>query len=74
MTSPWKTKKLSVIKIAAAFTPWLISMYLLYWLEYGGIWTYETPHRGKTAVLILVAGMSLSFLVRSFFVRREKTS
>ena len=38
-------------------------MYTLYWLEYGEIWTTATPHRGKTSVIILLLGMSLSFLL-----------
>ena len=45
------------LKVAIAFTPWLISMYILYWLNYGEIWTSETPHRGKISVAILVVGM-----------------
>ena len=46
-------------------------MYLLYWLEYGAIWTTETAHRGKISVAILVAGMGLSFLVQSQIAKRK---
>lgn len=53
------------IKVALAFIPWLASMFLLYWLEYGQIWNTETPHRGKTSVAILVTGMLLSFFMYS---------
>jgi hypothetical protein len=60
------------LEVAIAFTPWLISIYVLYWLEYGEIWTTETAHRGKIAVAILVVGMGLSFLVQSHFARREQ--
>jgi len=60
------------LEVAIAFTPWLISMYVLYWLEYGEIWTMETAHRGKIAVAILAIGMGLSFLVQSHFSKREQ--
>jgi hypothetical protein len=62
----------NVLKVAIAFTPWLISMYLLYWLEYGEIWTTETAHRGKMSAAILAVGMGLSFLVQSRFAKRDQ--
>ena len=66
-----------MLEIAIAFTPWLISMYVLYllnygWLNYGGIWTSETPHRGKISVAILVVGMGSSFLVQSRFTKHKQ--
>ncbi len=61
------------LEVAIAFTPWLISMYVLYWLEYGEIWTTETAHRDKMTIVILVVGMGLSFLVHSHFARRAQT-
>ena len=61
-----------MIKVAIAMTPWLISMYVLYWLEYGEVWTTETAHRGKISVAILALGMGLSFLVQSRFAKREQ--
>jgi len=67
MLLPLKTQASKALKIAIAFTPWVISMYVLYWLEYGGIWTIETAHRGKLSVAILLVGMGLSFLVQSRF-------
>lgn len=57
--------------IAAALIPWLLSMYLFYWLDSSGTWTSETPHRGKISVALLSAGMGLSFLLFSFFRRRS---
>jgi hypothetical protein len=60
------------LKVVIAFMPWLISMYLLYWLEYGQIWTTETAHRGKITVAILAMGMGLSFLVRSHFAKNGR--
>jgi len=62
----------NVLKVAIAFTPLLISMYLLYWLEYGEIWTAETAHRGKISAAILAVGMGLSFLVQSRFAKRDQ--
>ena len=50
-------------KALIAFIPWVVSMYTLYWLEYGEVWTTATPHRGKTSVIILLIGMVLSFLL-----------
>jgi uncharacterized membrane protein YGL010W len=48
-------------------------MFLLYWLEYGQIWTTETAHRGKISVAILLIGMGLSFLVHSYFAKRQQS-
>ncbi len=62
----------NALKVAIAFTPWLISMYVLYWLEYGEIWTSETAHRGKITVVILAVGMGLSFLIQSHFAEHEQ--
>jgi hypothetical protein len=72
MSEPLKIQARNALKVAIAFTPWLISMYLLYWLEYSEIWTIETAHRGKMSVAILLVGMVLSFLVRSRFARLEQ--
>ena len=67
-----KTKFRNALEIAISFAPWVISMYVLYWLDYSEIWSTETAHRGKIAVAILVAGMGLSFLVHSFFSKRKQ--
>ncbi len=72
MPDSLKTRTRSALEVAVAFAPWLISLYVLYWLEYGEIWTTETAHRGKTTGAILVLGMGLSFLVRSHFARRKQ--
>ena len=73
MLSSLKTKTRYALKVAIAFTPWLLSMYLLYRLSYGGILISETAHRGKISVVILAAGMVLSFLVQSHFAKRKQT-
>jgi hypothetical protein len=72
MLNTLKTKTLYALEIAIAFTPWVISMYVLYWLDYGEIWTSDTAHRGKIAVAILAIGMGLSFLVQSYFTKRKQ--
>ena len=71
MSDFYKTKARHLLEVAIAFVPWVISMYLLYWLEYGEIWSTETAHRGKISVAILVAGMGLSFLVKSRLAARR---
>ena len=72
MLNSLKMRTLYVLEVSIAFTPWLISMYVLYWLNYGGIWTSATAHRGKISVAILVVGMGLSFLVQSRFAKRKQ--
>ncbi|NCF16458.1 MAG: hypothetical protein GWP62_14180 [Gammaproteobacteria bacterium] len=61
-----------MLRIAVAMTPWILSMYTLYWLEHGEIWTTETAHRGKISVTILLIGMVSSFLIMSYFAARQK--
>ena len=62
----------SALKLAIAFTPWLVSMYVFFWLDHSEIWTSETPHRGKISVAILATGMLLSFLLQSHFSRGQQ--
>ena len=71
MSRSFKTGAQTVLKAVVALTPWLISMYLFYWLQYSGTWTIATPHRGKVSVAILAAGMILSFLIQSHFYKRK---
>ena len=65
-----KSKALSSLRIAIALVPWLASMYVFYWLDSSGTWTSETPHRGKLSIVLLSAGMGLSFYAYSFLERR----
>ena len=65
---------MAILKALVAFLPWLMSMYTLYWLDYGNIWSYETPHRGKISVAILVIGMAVSFILYSRFFGRRKVN
>jgi hypothetical protein len=74
MLNALQTRARKALQVAVAVTPWLLSMYALYWLEHGQVWTTETPHRGKITVTILALGMSLSFLLHSRFVARRSAS
>jgi hypothetical protein len=73
MSNTLKARLHRAFKVVIAFTPWVVSMFTLYWLEYGEFWTVDTPHRGKISVAILVVGMGLSFLLQSHFSKRKKT-
>lgn len=73
MLNALKTRMGRALEVAVSLAPWVISMYVFYWLDSSGIWTSATPHRGKMSVAILAAGMLLSFLTASFFAgRRQK--
>ena len=72
MSTRLKAKCRHVIEYALALAPWLISMYVFYWLNSSDTWTSETPHRGKLSVALLAAGMFGSFLVHSYFSERRR--
>ena len=72
MSKSLVTRAGHALRVAIAFAPWVISMYTLYWLEYGEIWNTDTAHRGKISVLILTTGMLLSFFVYSYLEKRSK--
>jgi len=72
MADSLKMQTRHALKILIAFTPWVISMFVLYLLETDEIWTIDTANPGKISVAILVAGMGLSFLVKSYFARRKQ--
>jgi len=72
MLNTLKTRVRNAFKFAIAFAPWLVAMFLFWWLDSSGTWTNDTPHRGKLSVAILSAGMLLSFLLWSHFARREQ--
>ncbi|MFT4825393.1 MAG: NADH:ubiquinone oxidoreductase subunit 2 (subunit N) [Halioglobus sp.] len=74
MSVPGKHRYRSAMFAAIAFIPWLISMYMLYWFERDQIWVVETLHRDKMTVAILLTGMVLSFLLQSYFLKREKNT
>ena len=53
MLRSFKTYLQSGFRTFIALIPWLVSMYVFYWLEASGTWTSDTPHRGKISVIIL---------------------
>lgn len=71
MPATLKKRVLTTFKAAIALTPWLVAMYVFYWLDSSGTWTSETPHRGKMSVVLLAAGMLSSFLLHSRLVGRK---
>jgi hypothetical protein len=60
------------LKLLIAFTPWVLACFTFYWLHTSGTWAGETPHRGKLSVSLLGAGMVLSFLIQSRFIRNKR--
>ena len=74
MLNALQTRARKALQVAVAVTPWLLSMYALYWLEHVKVWKNETPHRCNISVTILSLGMSLSFLLHSRFVARRSAS
>jgi hypothetical protein len=72
MADSLKIRTRNALKAVIALMPWLVSMYLYFWLDHSETWTSETPHRGKISVAILAAGMLLSFLLQSHFSKRQQ--
>jgi membrane protein DedA with SNARE-associated domain len=68
------SKLLLWLKYALAATPWVVAMYLLYYLGKNDIWDTETRYRDLMTILILVLGMGLSFAVQSFFIKQNKNA
>lgn len=60
------------IAVAVALAPWVASMYVFFWLHDSGVWTPETPHRGKLSVALLAIGMLGSFLLQSYLEKRRR--
>ena len=59
-------------KLLIALTPWVLACYAFYLLQTSGTWAADTPHRGKMSVTLLGAGMMLSFLIQSGFIRNKR--
>lgn len=73
MHNSLKSRTRRALEVAIAFTPWVIAIYVFYWLYSNGIWTSDTPHRGKMSVALLASGMALSFLVQSRIAKRRQS-
>lgn len=52
--------------------PWVLSLYLHYWLLDTGTWEPRTPFRGLLSVALLATGLGLSFVVYSLLFRRKR--
>jgi hypothetical protein len=72
MPNSLKSRTRHALEVAIAFTPWVTAAYVFYWLDLNGIWTSETAHRGKMSVVLLGAGMGLSFLIQSYFAAARR--
>ncbi|MFK7830258.1 MAG: hypothetical protein AB8B57_10805 [Congregibacter sp.] len=58
---------------AIAMAPWALSLYLLYYLEYGEVWDVDTQFRSVIAVIVIASGMGLSFCTYSILRPSSKT-
>ncbi len=74
MLNSLKTRTRHALEVAIAFVPWVTAIYVFYWLASNGIWTSDTPHRGKMSVTLLAIGMGLSFLIQSHFAAARQLS
>jgi len=72
MINDLKIKTLHFLKVGLAITPWMLSMYILFWLGKNEIWVPETAHRDKITIAILVVGMGSSFIIQSYFFKNTK--
>ena len=52
--------------------PWLVALYLHFWLVEKGVWAAEQPYRGLMSVLLLALGMLISFLLHGRLKARRK--
>ena len=52
--------------------PWLVALYLHFWLAESGVWAAEQPYRGLISVLLLALGMLISFLLHGRLKARRK--
>lgn len=72
MASPSQTLLAGITRTVLALLPWAGALYLLYWLEQGGVWSVEMPFRALFSVLIIAAGMLLSFLLHTRLSRKAR--
>ena len=65
-----KKQTLWLCQSIISFTPWIISIYIYYWLDYE-VWTIDTAHRGKLSIFIMTTGMILSLLVWTYIKKNK---
>ncbi len=58
-----KQQALMVTRAVIACSPWLLAMYLLYWIDKNQIWTQETPFRDPMSAAVVATGMLMSFFI-----------
>lgn len=71
MLSDIKAKFAWLFRTIIVFTPWVVSIYFFYWLDYQ-VWTIDTPHRGKLSVVLMSTGMLISFFLWTYFNKQKK--
>ena len=52
--------------------PWLVALYLHFWLAESEAWAPEQSYRGLMSVLLLALGMLISFLLHGHLKARRK--
>ena len=52
--------------------PWLVALYLHFWLAESEVWAPEQSYRGLMSVLLLALGMLISFLLHCRLKARRK--
>jgi hypothetical protein len=52
--------------------PWLVALYLHFWLAESEVWGPEQSYRGLMSVLLLALGMLISFLLHGRLKARRK--
>tara|TARA_B100000035_G_scaffold232904_1_gene201153 strand:- start:1010 stop:1213 length:204 start_codon:yes stop_codon:yes gene_type:complete len=54
--------------IFISLTPWVVSLFLHYWLEYEKVWSVDMPYRALVSAILIFFGMALSFFLHSWLV------
>ena len=52
--------------------PWLVALYLHFWLVESEAWAPEQSYRGLMSVLLIALGMLISFLLHGRLKARRK--
>ncbi len=60
-----KDQAIFIAKSILACTPWLLAMYLLFWIDKNNIWNAETPFRDPMSAAVVATGMLLSLFIYS---------
>lgn len=63
-----------IVRGGLALVPWVLALYLHYWLEHGGIWSVNMPYRGLLSIVLIASAMALSFFLHSVLAGRARKS